>query len=227
MIYYCLALTDDLTNVLTLSSGLPYDLLLLESNTVSASDDVYTQFSACPNIISQLDGLRPLIEISVTDYYDAFFDIDTCNAQGLTQWGNLLNVKRNIQIPDYTNVFGFDTGQVPVDNQYPCNFGMGNFYGGQTINVPLSDADFRALLRLRYAYITTNATMENMNNIMNTYVQAIDPSYKAAVIVTGIREVQFQFSFSLTITQVTIFKLPGILPVGLGFRHTILGNVPL
>ena len=56
-------------------------------------------------------------------------------------------MNKMINVPNFQNVFGFDDGETPIDNQYPCNFGMGNFWGGQTSPIALDITDFRNLLK--------------------------------------------------------------------------------
>lgn len=219
-----LLLNSEPDNYLLLNESSPDDYLLLSPTIESINGNVYTQFINCPNINGILNGVQPLITIDVDQFYSDFFDIDTCNKQGLDQWAALLNITRTINVPNFANVFGFDTGQTPVDNVYPCNFGMGNFYDGQTIPSTLGDDDLRSLLRLRYNYITTSATVKNANEIMNVYVQTINPTYKCIVAEISPMEIQFQFNFTISNEQYIIFRTEGVMPVPAGVAYTLLGN---
>ena len=218
----------DNPNYLILDPFLPDNYLLLEpADDEQIDGNVYTQFTNATNLNGLLNNIQPFITISPEVYYQNFFDIDTCNAQGLNQWGALLNINRTINVPDFTNVFGFDDGDTPVDNQYPCNFGMGNFYNGQFIATDLSDNDYRSLLRLRYAYITTNASVYQANQLMNTYVQSIDITYKAYVKEISPMIIQFQFNFNLTNLQYAALTTQDVLPVPLAVAYSILPGVDL
>ena len=218
----------DNPNYLILDPTLPYNYLLLEpADDEQLDGNVYTQFVNATNLNGLLNGIQPLITISVEDYYQNFFDINTCNTQGINQWGALLNINRTINVPNFQNVFGFDDGETPIDNQYPCNFGMGNFYDGQFTATDLSDNEYRALLRLRYAYITTNASVYNANLMMNIYVQSLNASYKAFVKEISPMIIQFQFNFNLTDLQYAALTTQDVLPIPLGVGYSILLNVDL
>lgn len=213
-------------NYLILNPQLPYNFLALNPDAPQIGS-VYTQFQNATNLNNLLNGLVPYLTIPPDLFYVNFMNIDTCNFQGLTNWGYILDVTNTVNIPDYRNVFGFYDGEPLADNQYPCNFGMGNFYDGQVIPNTLTNDQFRALLRLRYAYITTNCSPIAMNESLNIYVQAINPSNKAFVYRSNPNEITFAFNFIFTDLERSIINQENILPIPAGFAYLILEGVSL
>lgn len=222
-----LALTPDLTLALTLNPNLPYTALLLTPPGTDITDGVYTQYTNAINFLNLLAGLEPLLIIRPLDFYYNYFNIDTCTGDGLDNWGRILDISRTVNTPDLTNVIGFNNGSPLEDNQYPCNFNMGNFYGNQVTANVLNDEDFRSLLKLRYAYITTNATLDSANTIMNIFVSSIGFGNKCQVREVGPMQIEFNFNLTLTFAQRAILYQPGLLPVPASVAHVIHEDVPL
>ncbi len=181
----------------------------------------YLQFQQATNLNNLLDELAPYLTIDEEAFYQDYFDITTCNGFGLDNWGRLLDFSRFVIVANLDNCFGFDTG-IPAgnDTDYPQNFGQGNFWGGQTDTIVLSDELYRTVLRFRYAVLTTNASLGAANNILNTYFQSIDPSKKVIVSQTGTMQITFTFNFYLDDSPVLLVR--ELLPVPLGVEYTII-----
>lgn len=173
-------------------------------------------------------GLIDYLTIDPLEFYETYFDITTCNAAGLDNYGRILQQPRSIAVPDYASVFGFDTGETPepIDTGYPQNFDHGSFYGGQTEQVILTDTQYRALLRFRYYCLTTNFTIGSISAIMNTYFMAQDASYKVRVTKTGTMQITYEFNFSLQDYERAIFQDRNILPSPSCVDTIITENVP-
>lgn len=185
---------------------------------------IYLQYGQAANTNNWINNIAPLLTIDESQYYDEFFDIDTCNRQGLDNWGRILNISGTVYMPDLSNVFGFDTGEVITnDVDYPQNFGQGNFWGGQVIPVLLSDNEFRLLLKYKYGILTTNGTLLDANSIMNNFFQnyPFNP-LNVRVTQTGVMEVTFEFNGFLTDTQFTIINNRNLLPLSGGSSYVFL-----
>lgn len=196
---------------------------------------IYVQYSNAVKLKGLLEGLYPYLTINPYEFYTDFFNIETCNAQGLDNYGLMLNQSRQIRSVSsgsYYQKFGFgQDGYTPPVNEYPQNFNNGNFYGGD-INpeyITLDDDDYRVLLKFRYANYTSNFSYEDANRIMNNYAQSRDSGYKVAVIPTAgkVMDITFQFSWELEDFERSIFMIRNVLPVALGVAYRIEEDVPL
>lgn len=196
---------------------------------------IYVQYSNATNLKGLLEGLYPYLTIDPEEFYFEFFNIDTCNAQGLDNYGRMLNQSRFIQSVEsgsYYQKLGFrQVGYTPPPNEYPQNFNNGNFYGGSTNPqfIELDDADYRVLLKFKYLNYTSNFSYESANRIMNLYALSRAPNYKAAVIPTPgkVMDITFQFNWELEDFETSIFQIRNVLPVALGVAYRLQENVIL
>lgn len=65
---------------------------------------IYAQYSNATNLINLLNGIEPLININIEDFHRVYFDIDTCNTEGLDNWGRIIGQNRNLTVPDYLHL---------------------------------------------------------------------------------------------------------------------------
>lgn len=180
----------------------------------------YLQFQQATNFNALLEGLTPYFDISAFEFWLVFFNIDTAFSFGLDNWGRILNFSRDVKVPDYTGVFGFDTGQTPPPGLYPQNFDHGSFYGGQYTNYPLTDAVYRIFLKLRFAVLHCNFSIQQISRIMNKYAQDQNSMYQVVITTTGVMSMNFDFNYALQDYEIILFQTPGILPVPAGVSYT-------
>lgn len=177
--------------------------------------NIYVQFATADNINTLFDNLYPLLTIDPLEFHRDYFDIDTCKTDGLDNWGRILDFSRQIIVPDYSKVFGFgtvDNPPSPIKTGYPQNFGHGSFYGGQTKPVILDNEQYRAVLKFRYASLTTNMTLFSINHIMNAYFNTRDPTHKVRVTEPGKMQLLYEFNFKLADYERAMFNNRNILP---------------
>lgn len=195
---------------------------------------LYIQYSNSTNLKNLLFGdgylgLDAYLKIDPLEFYTSYFNLATCNSQGLDNYGRILNQSRFIQSVasgDYYQKFGFgQNGITPATNQYPQNFNNGNFFGGSTnpVYIELGDDDYRILLKFKYLVLTTNFSYKNANLIMNNYAKSKNASYKVSVEPTSnkVMDVTFKFSWALDDFEKTIFNIRGVLPVAMGVAYRI------
>lgn len=224
--YYALNNTGS-ADLLLLNPQEPPNYLLLNPEQPNGLGSVYTQFQNATNLNNLLNGLIPYLTIPQDQFFSDFFNIFTCNIQGLTNWGYILNINSTVNVPNLTNIFGFNNGSALADGQYPCNFGMGNFYNGELEPILLDNNAFRNLLLLRYAYITTNSSMASINAALNFYVTTLNSTYKAFVYATSPKNLTYAFNFTFTNIQRAIFNQPGILPIPVATSYIIVTGAVL
>lgn len=192
-------------------------------------DKRYVQFATATNLNKLLDELRPLLTIDPLEYWQDYFDIDTCKSDGLDNWGKILDFSRVISIQTATDgVFGFGVqSDYPVaEDGYPQNFNNGFFYNPAYEDTPIQytmeNYEYRTALKFRYAALTSNLSMKSINKIMNDLLTGLNPDYKCVVTQTASMQLTYAFNFVLAPWQKSIFNNRNILPVPAGVTAIIL-----
>lgn len=192
-------------------------------------DNRYIQFSTANNINRLMDNLLPLLTINPLDFYTIYFDIDTCEKDGLDNYGRILELSRVISINTATEgVFGFGVqSDYPIDDKgYPQNFNNGYFYNPDYEDLPtqytMTDFEFRLALRFRYAALTTNLSLKAINKIMNNLLTKLDPAYKCKVYQSAVMQLTYSFNFNLLPWLKSLFINRNVLPVPAGVTAIIL-----
>ena len=183
----------------------------------------YVQFSTAQNLNKLFDELTPLITIDPLDFWHNYFDIDTCDFNGLDNWGQILELSRVISINTATNgVFGFGVQEdYPIqEDDYPQNLNNGFFYNPayaeNPIQYTMSDYEFRIALKFRYSALTSNLSMRSINKIMNDLLTQLDSNHKCTVNQTAIMTLTYKFNFLLMPWLEALFINRSILPVPAG-----------
>lgn len=192
-------------------------------------DNRYVQFATAEKLNQLFNELRPLLTIDPLEFLQDYFDIDTCDTNGLDNWGRILDFSRVISIQTATNgVFGFGVQSdypIPEDG-YPQNFNNGFFYNpayeDATIQYTMNDYEYRIALKFRYAALTSNLSMKSINKIMNDLLTGLNSSYKCLVSQTASMQLTYKFNFILPQWQKTLFSNRGILPVPAGVTAILL-----
>lgn len=184
---------------------------------------LYLQYQKATRLKALIDQLSPILTIAENDFYTNFFNIETCNGDGLDNWGIILGQSRSIAVPNYDNVVGFykDTDTwLPK----PKNFNRGNFY--QKRELPeqnLLDEPYRQLLLLIYGNQVTNNSVGGCCRLLNYYYQGISTTQKVKVDenVVEMMSIRYLFNFALENYERSIFNiLIGALPRPVGVSIT-------
>lgn len=188
---------------------------------------IYVQFQNSPNIVAYVRTLKGNIKVSISDFLDDYFSIDTCDGDGLDNWGRILNRNRTVLIPDtvLANTFGFDTGDPPPTvGAYPQNFGFGNYAPGEAnIAVQLDDIAYRALLKFIYLTYVTNSTLQTINANLNYYFNPNNDNGKQVVVSNSASmQITYTFNFQPQEFETILFDQPGVLPTPVGVEQILV-----
>lgn len=193
-------------------------------------DTRFIQFATAENLNKLFDELLPLITINPLEFNRDYFDINTRNADGLDNWGRILDFERVIQILIGTNgVFGFGEGTYPIpEDGYPQNFNNGIFYNpayaDDAIAYTMLDNEYRLALKFRYLSLTTNLSLQAINRIMNYLLVGLNPNFKCVVTQTAVMQLTYKLNFQLQPWQLSLLTNRSILPVPAGVTAIILEN---
>ena len=164
-------------------------------------------------IIDEQDFYDTNVKDFLNQWYDDVFNIDTANLFGLVVWSIILRLPISIaQNPVVETCFGFG----PDDD----NFDQEPFCPENADNV-LTPADARLAVKLRYRQLTTNASVENVNRILEDVFSSEGIAY---VIDNGDMTAEYVFEFSVSADLVAVITKNDLLPrpVGVGVTLTII-----
>lgn len=100
-------------------------------------------------------------DVNQTDFWESWytdvFNLDTANAFGLAVWARILNVPLQVQIEGDAGkaAFGFGTNHL--------NFNNGNFARAKSGDQPLTLAQQRMVLKLRYFQLISRGAVPEIN----------------------------------------------------------------
>ena len=188
---------------------------------------IYVQYEKATRLQALVTQLSPILTIDEDDFYNDFFHLETCDANGLDNWGVILGQSRSIAIEDTTDVTSFYT-DTEAWTPKPKNFNRGVFYKKKESPVQnLTDAAYRQLLLFIYSGQTSNNSIGSMTKILNYYYQSLDVSKKVIVVenVVESMSIQYQFNFELQPYEISIFNISvGALPRPAAVSVTIIDN---
>lgn len=179
------------------------------------SNVILLQYQNSPTILKLIDSFKYLDPSrNIQDIYNLVFNIKTANSYGLDNWGRILGVSRYINLigEDY---FGFKESNFEPFNQSP-------FYTGQrTGNYKLEDEQYRKVLLLACARVTTDATLPSINHITSILFEGRGI---CKVIRSGIMKISFIFNFTPLLWETSLLRNNDIVPVPCGVDYELIIN---
>ena len=185
---------------------------------------IYSQYSQAHNLINLIDDLSNYLNINKDDFIKNYFDLKTCNTQGLDNWGLILNTSRYINVVDINSIFGFDTGSPanPLSTGYPQNFNNGVFFDKVAQKQGLTDEAYRLYLLFTYKKYVFQISISSCLEIVNLYCKTLNENYKCKIVEdTQSLSFIYEFNYELSALEITLFKYLKILPKPCGVEYTI------
>lgn len=194
---------------------------------------IYLQYQNSTKMIEYLQALANNIRVSAVEFYQNFFNINTCGSDGLNNWGLILNQSRTVYIPAPEDLllhkFGFSQGSDPSpQGSYPQNFYNSNFFSqlGAT-PYELSDNQYRQLLLFIYLNSVTNATLQTINANINYYYNPDGTNgQQIAVTNTAPMQITYNFNFTPQAYEIILFNNQGVLPTPICVEQILIYPTP-
>jgi hypothetical protein len=145
---------------------------------------------------------------NVESFYYNVWNILTAQGTALDNWGKILGVSRNLQIPNTgSGQFGFYDGANDWVgfNQGPMN--SGNSAATQTITLP--DAEYLQLLLTKAAANICRTTIQGLSRLVQNLFGSFGPCFVQDI---GNMQMSYVFQFQLTPVQRAIVTSSGALP---------------
>lgn len=156
-------------------------------------------------------------------FYNFVWNVETAQGFGLDIWGRIVNIKRELLVPDAPNYFGFSDalpGSFPFDEQ--------PFYNGTepaTQTYRLSDSAYRQLILVKALANISATNAPSINQLLQNLFAGRGRCY---VNDTGEMTMRYTFEFLLTPYEFAIMTQSGALPRPAGVDATLITtNIPV
>lgn len=185
--------------------------------TPLAKQTIMSQYANSDNLIKIIDDLSERLECDTfaDNFYQFVMSINTAGSWGLDVWGRIVGVSRRTQLPPQDGeFFGFKREFYPF-NSRPM---YGGFDSGASHE--LSNAVFRRLILAKAAANIIDATVININAILNI----LFPDNHAYILITGHMQLTYVFESVLTPEYRQIVFNTDVLPRPCGVEVLFVEN---
>lgn len=145
---------------------------------------------------------------NVSQFFYNYWQISTAQGVGLDNWGIILGISRNLQVPSSASpFFGFNDGTTDRTGFNQATMNSTNLAATQTY--PLPDAAYRQLLLTKAAANICRTTIPILNRLVQSLFGSFGPCYVQDI---GNMQMSYVFQFPLTPVQRAIVTNSGALP---------------
>ena len=170
---------------------------------------IISQYGNSPTILQLVQNMNAYLDPRAD--FDAFFDyvwnVDTAQGFGLDIWGRIVNIRRELQIPNAPVYFGFKDA---LPGSYP--FDEAPFYDGTppaTQTYKLADDAYRKLILTKALANIASSNAPSLNQLLQNMFADRGRCYVNDL---GGMQFRYTFEFDLTPQEYAIVTQSGVLP---------------
>ena len=170
---------------------------------------IISQYGNSPTILQLVQNMNAYLDPRAD--FDAFFDyvwnVDTAQGFGLDIWGRIVNIRRELQIPNAQVYFGFKDA---LPGSYP--FDEAPFYDGTppaTQTYKLADDAYRKLILTKALANIASSNAPSLNQLLQNMFADRGRCYVNDL---GGMQFRYTFEFDLTLQEYAIVTQSGVLP---------------
>lgn len=170
---------------------------------------IISQYGNSPTILQLVQNMNAYLDPRAD--FDAFFDyvwnVDTAQGFGLDIWGRIVNIRRELQIPNAPVYFGFKDA---LPGSYP--FDEAPFYDGTppaTQTYKLADDAYRKLILTKALANIASSNAPSLNQLLQNMFADRGRCYVNDM---GGMQFRYTFEFDLTSQEYAIVTQSGVLP---------------
>lgn len=184
-------------------------------------DTIYAQYANSPALVAMLQNMTAAIDpyMTLDDFYNNVWNIDTAKAYGLAIWGRIVGVSNVLMIP--ATHAGSTRVYAGFGESGASSYGFRALYNGAppTSGYTLTDDAFRMLIKLKAFANIARCTAANLNQILMTIfagqgVVFVQPN--------GVMQISVVFTFTPTPVSLAILKSSGVFPLPTGVGLNII-----
>lgn len=184
-------------------------------------DTVYAQYANSPALISMLQSMTAAIDpyLTLDDFYNDVWNIDTAKSYGLAIWGRIVGVSNVLTVP--VTHAGSTRTYAGFRESGAKGFGFAALYNGAsaTSGYTLTDDAFRMLIKLKAFANITRCTTAAMNQILSNLFAGQGKVYIQSY---GNMQISVVFTFTPQPVSLALLKSSGAFPLPTGVNLNIM-----
>ena len=170
---------------------------------------IISQYANSPTITQLIQNMNQYLDprTDFDAFYDFVWNVDTAQGFGLDIWGRIVNIKRELQIPNDPVYFGFNEA---LPGSYPFN--QAPFFDGNpaaTQTYLLGDDAYRSLILTKALSNITSTNAPALNQLLQNMFSGRGRCYVNDL---GGMQLRYVFEFDLTPVEYAIITQSGVLP---------------
>jgi hypothetical protein len=163
---------------------------------------VLAQYQNSPKLLANIDYFNAWIrpDVNIDDFYNYCFNVLTAKGFGLDDWGKIVNIARQIEIPGTNVDFGFEEA---LPGSY--GFGQAPFYNSvqATTTFTLPDDSYRTLILTKALINICSFTAQSVNALLSYLFAGRGNCYVEDL---GGMAIKYFFGFPLLVWEVSILQ---------------------
>ena len=182
---------------------------------------IISQFGNSPTILQLIQNMNAYVDpqADFEAFYNFVWNVDTAQGFGLDIWGRIVNISRELQIPDAAIRFGFKEA---LPGSYP--FGEAPFADGQaaaTQTYLLADDAYRTLILVKALANISATNAPSLNQLLQNLFMGRGRAYVNDL---GSMFLRYTFEFLLTPYEFAIMTQSGALPRPAGVNAILINT---
>lgn len=170
---------------------------------------IISQYANSPTLCGLIEGFNECIDprANIQAFLDYVWNVDTAQGFGLDIWGRIVNIRRELQIPNAPVYFGFKDA---LPGSYP--FDEAPFYDGTppaTQTYMLADDAYRKLILTKALANIASSNAPSINQLLQNMFADRGRCYVNDL---GGMQFRYTFEFDLTSQEYAIVTQSGALP---------------
>lgn len=184
---------------------------------INVEKTIISQYGNSSAITQLIDGMNEYIDprVDIDNFFNFVWNVDTAEGFGLDIWGRIVNVGRDVTIPEVLTYFGFyEAGDAEPFDQVP-------FYNSTaaTNTYRLEDDVYRVLVLTKALANISESTAASLNRLLQNLFPGRGRAY---VLDLGGMQIQFTFEFLLAPFEYAMLTQSGVIPNPAGVGSVIL-----
>ena len=181
------------------------------------TDTILSQYANSPVITQLLNDFNQWIDpkADLDQFYNLIWNVETAQGVGLDIWGAIVNIPRQITVPQAPDYFGFHEA---TPGAYPFN--QEPFYSGTTTSqvYTLGDDAYRVLIKTKALANISSFTAPSVNTLLRYMFAGRGSCY---VLEVSPMQIEYVFNFALETWEAAVLEQPVLMPRPAGVGVTI------
>lgn len=185
------------------------------------TDTILSQYANSPAITQLIDEFNQWLDpgSDLDAFYNMVWNVETAQGFGLDIWGAIVNIPRQITIPEQPLYLGFEEaepGSHPFDQEpfYSGSAGTSSVY-------LLGDDAYRVLIMTKALANISSFTAPGVNALLRYLFAGRGSCY---VLELSPMQIEYVFNFSLKSWEAAVLQQPALMPRPAGVGVTITVN---